>query len=236
LRLIDRDYVDYTNLQRQWLYDEADARDESPKAIAAARRLHDLNHSTQIEPLVTDLTPSNAEELIEGCDLILDGTDNFETRYLINDACVKLRLPLAYGRVIGAYGLTLTIRPGHSACLRCAFPEISAPGTAQTCETAGVLAFNDAFTFMFAASVTGFVIALVIPAGERLRLAALAAEQPVPPRWPPAERAHQVAGIVGRGKPAACGDPSTRSPGLWAGGLPGPNSPQTPSTSWPCAS
>ena len=104
LRLIDRDYVDYTNLQRQWLYDEADADNETPKAIAAARRLRQLNRHVEVEPLVNDVTPSNIEELLADCDLILDGTDNFETRYLLNDLSVKQGTPWVYGAAIGSYG------------------------------------------------------------------------------------------------------------------------------------
>ena len=108
LRLIDRDYVDYTNLQRQWLFSEADAQNESPKSIAAARRLHDLNHHVEVQPLVADLSPSNAEELTEGCDLILDGTDNFETRYLLNDLSVK-RIPRGFmARPLAVMALSLS--------------------------------------------------------------------------------------------------------------------------------
>ncbi len=111
LRLIDRDYVDYTNLQRQWLYDESDAQNESPKAIAAARRLQQINSHVRIEPLVKDLTPSNAEELASDFDIILDGTDNFETRYLINDLSVKLKKPWVYGAAVGSYGVVMPVLP-----------------------------------------------------------------------------------------------------------------------------
>ena len=139
LRLIDRDYVDFSNLQRQWLYDESDARDESPKAIAAARRLHQLNHEVHIEPLVTDVTPSNAEELLARSDLILDGTDNFETRYLINDLSVKSEVPWIYGAAIGSYGVAMPVVPGRGPCLACVYPE--PPTSAQpTCDVNGVLA------------------------------------------------------------------------------------------------
>ncbi len=139
LRLIDRDYVDYTNLQRQWLYGEADAENESPKAIAAATRLHQLNRHSEIEPVVTDFTPSNAEELAAGCDLILDGTDNFETRYLLNDLSVKLGIPWIYGAAIGSYGIVMTIVPERGPCLACVYPEPPA-GAQRTCDVDGVLA------------------------------------------------------------------------------------------------
>jgi molybdopterin-synthase adenylyltransferase len=138
LRLIDRDYVDYTNLQRQWLYDESDAENESPKALAASRRLSRLNHSIQIEPLVTDLTPSNAEDLIDGCDLILDGTDNFETRYLLNDLSVKRNIPWVYGAAIGSYGITIPFLPGAGPCFMCIYPE-PPKGLQPTCDVSGIL-------------------------------------------------------------------------------------------------
>jgi adenylyltransferase/sulfurtransferase len=143
LRLIDRDYVDYTNLQRQWLYNEADAQNESPKAIAAAGRLHDLNHHVKIEPLVADLTPSNAEELIEGCDLILDGTDNFETRYLLNDLSVKLNIPWIYGAAVGSYGVVMPVVPERGPCFACVYPAPPA-GLQPTCDVNGVLASTTA--------------------------------------------------------------------------------------------
>jgi adenylyltransferase/sulfurtransferase len=139
LRLIDRDTVDYSNLQRQWLYDETDAQNESPKAIAAAARLHQLNRRSEIEPVVTDLTPSNAEELAAGCDLILDGTDNFETRYLLNDLSVKLGIPWIYGAAVGSYGIVMPIVPGRGPCLKCVYPE-PPEGAQRTCEVDGVLA------------------------------------------------------------------------------------------------
>ncbi|HEX3681076.1 MAG TPA: ThiF family adenylyltransferase [Bryobacteraceae bacterium] len=139
LRLIDRDYVDYSNLQRQWLYDESDAQNESPKAIAAARRLHQVNARAKIEPLVADLTPSNAEELLAECDIILDGTDNFETRYLLNDVSVKLSTPWIYGAAIGSYGVVMPVVPESGPCFACIYPEPPA-GVQPTCDVNGVLA------------------------------------------------------------------------------------------------
>lgn len=143
LRLIDRDYVDYTNLQRQWLYDESDAQNESPKAIAAARRLAQVNARVQVEPLVADLTPSNGEELIGNCNLILDGTDNFETRYLLNDLSVKLKIPWIYGAAIGSYGVAIPVVPDLGPCLACVYPE-PPKGAQPTCEVNGVLAATTA--------------------------------------------------------------------------------------------
>ena len=138
LRLIDRDFVEWSNLQRQFLFDEADAAEALPKAVAAARRLARVNSAIVIEPVVADLTPSNAAELLEDIDLILDGTDNFETRYLINDAAVRGNIPWIYGAAVGSYGLKLAIVPGRTACLKCIYPE-PPQGAQPTCETAGVL-------------------------------------------------------------------------------------------------
>lgn len=142
LRLIDRDFVEFSNLQRQFLFDESDARDALPKAIAASRRLGHINSEVKLEPVVADLDPSNAAELLEGIDLVLDGTDNFETRYLINDVAfsrsVARMCAWVYGAAVGSYGLKLAIIPGRSACFRCIYPDPPA-GVQPTCETAGVL-------------------------------------------------------------------------------------------------
>jgi len=138
LRLIDRDFVEESNLQRQFLYAESDARDAVPKAAAAARRLREINGEVALEPVVADLTPSNAGELFENINLILDGTDNFETRYLINDAAVQSGMPWIYGAAVGSYGLKLAVIPGCTACFRCVYPD-PPPGAQPTCETAGVL-------------------------------------------------------------------------------------------------
>ena len=138
LRIVDRDYVELSNLQRQWLYQESDAEQALPKAIAAARALAGINSTIAVEPLVADLEPANAEELFEGTNLILDGTDNFETRYLINDYAIQAGLPWIYGAAVGSYGLTMAIVPGVTACLKCIYPE-QPPGAQPTCETTGVL-------------------------------------------------------------------------------------------------
>jgi adenylyltransferase/sulfurtransferase len=142
LFLVDRDIVESTNLQRQILYDEADARDGTPKAAAAARRLRAVNSGIAIEPVIADLNSRNVEKLIRSLgplSVVVDGTDNFQTRYLLNDACVKLNAPLVYGGVVGTAGMNMTILPGQTPCLRCVFPEPPAPGSSPTCDTAGVL-------------------------------------------------------------------------------------------------
>ena len=138
LRLIDRDYVEESNLQRQILYTEEDARTGLPKAEAARRHLLAANSGVGIEALVADLNPADAEELLGGSDVILDGTDNFETRLLINDYAVREGIPWIYGAAVGSYGIAMPILPDESACFRCVYPE--PPGGVQpTCETAGVL-------------------------------------------------------------------------------------------------
>ncbi|MCP5114647.1 MAG: thiazole biosynthesis adenylyltransferase ThiF, partial [bacterium] len=138
LRIVDRDYVELSNLQRQWLFTEADAEQGMPKAVAAARYLAGVNSTIEVEPVVADLTPSNAEELLEEVSLILDGTDNFETRYLINDYAVREGVPWIYGGAVASYGLTMPVLPGRTACLKCIYPEPGS-GAQPTCETAGVL-------------------------------------------------------------------------------------------------
>ncbi|HEV3236621.1 MAG TPA: ThiF family adenylyltransferase [Gemmataceae bacterium] len=139
LRLIDRDFIETSNLQRQVLFDEQDVAENLPKAEAAARKLEAINSTVHVEPVVTDIDRTNILELVEDADLILDGTDNFEIRYLINDAAVKLGKPWVYGGCIGSHGQTMTILPGETPCLRCVFEAAPAPGEAGTCETAGVL-------------------------------------------------------------------------------------------------
>jgi len=138
LRIIDRDYVELSNLQRQWLFDECDVEQAMPKAAAAGRKIAAINGDVQVEPVVADLTPANAEELLGGVELILDGTDNFETRYLINDFAVERGIPWVYGAAVGSYGIAMPIVPGKTACLRCIYPDPPA-GAQPTCETAGVL-------------------------------------------------------------------------------------------------
>jgi molybdopterin-synthase adenylyltransferase len=139
LRIVDRDFVELHNLQRQSLFDEADARTATPKAVAAAEKLHKINSTVTIEPIVADIEPENIERFCDRVDVILDGTDNFETRFLINDAAVKLGIPWVFGGCVGAEGQTMTILPRETACLRCLMPECPATGSGETCETAGIL-------------------------------------------------------------------------------------------------
>ncbi|ADV61961.1 UBA/THIF-type NAD/FAD binding protein [Isosphaera pallida ATCC 43644] len=139
LRIVDRDFIETHNLQRQILFDEADVASNLPKAEAAARKVRAINSTIEVEPIVTDIDHTNILDLTADVDLILDGTDNFETRYLINDAAVKLGKPWIYGGVIGSEGQTMTILPGETPCLRCVVETAPPPGMAPTCETAGVL-------------------------------------------------------------------------------------------------
>ncbi|PWU06675.1 MAG: thiamine biosynthesis protein ThiF [Terriglobia bacterium] len=136
--IIDRDYVEPSNLQRQWLFEESDACHALPKAVAAERRLAAINSSVFVRGIVADLTASNVAELLAEADLILDGTDNFDTRYLINDFSVSRGIPWVYGAAVGSYGLSMPVLPGQTACLRCVYPDPPA-GVQPTCETAGVL-------------------------------------------------------------------------------------------------
>jgi molybdopterin/thiamine biosynthesis adenylyltransferase len=138
LRIIDRDYVEPSNMQRQVLFDEADAADSVPKAIAASRKIAQFNSQIVVEPHVSDLTPENADQLLGGVQLILDGTDNFETRYLINDYAVKNSLPWIYVAAVGSYAITMNVLPGETACLACLFPDAPV-GMVETCDTAGIL-------------------------------------------------------------------------------------------------
>ncbi len=138
LRIIDRDYVELSNLQRQSLFDEKDAVDSLPKSVAAARKISAFNSGIVIEPKVDDLVPANIDGLLQGMPLVLDGTDNFETRYLINDYAVKHALPWIYSAAVGSYGVTLNVFPEKTACLACIFPD-SPRGMVETCETSGVL-------------------------------------------------------------------------------------------------
>jgi len=138
LRIIDRDYVEPSNLQRQTLFDEQDASDSIPKAIAAARKIGAFNSQIVVDPKVEDLVPANIEASLEGMQLILDGTDNFETRYLVNDYAVDHSLPWIYSAAVGSYAVTLNVLPGQTACLACIFPD-SPRGMVETCETSGIL-------------------------------------------------------------------------------------------------
>jgi adenylyltransferase/sulfurtransferase len=139
LVIADRDFVERNNLQRQVLFTDQDVEEGLPKAVAAERALRAANPDIEIQGVVTDVNAGSIEPLIASADLVMDGTDNFETRYLINDACVKQVTPWIYSGAVGSHGMTMTIRPGESACFRCIFPETPPPGTAATCDTAGAL-------------------------------------------------------------------------------------------------
>jgi adenylyltransferase/sulfurtransferase len=161
LRIVDRDFVEPSNLQRQTLFEESDAVEALPKAVAAERRLRAINSGVSIEGVVADVSPKNVEELLQGFPLILDGTDNFETRFLLNDVAVHFKVPWIYAAVVASYGVTLTVRPGETACLACTLEFGDAPasssaaigdnrgtegfgaparaGAEDTCDTIGVL-------------------------------------------------------------------------------------------------
>jgi adenylyltransferase/sulfurtransferase len=139
VRIVDRDFVELNNLQRQFLYDEQDIAAALPKAIAAANKLRLVNSAVTVEPIVADVTHVNIDALAADVDVIVDGTDNFATRFLVNDFAVKHHKPWVYGGSIGAEGQSMTIIPGQSACLACLLPEPPPPGTTPTCDTAGIL-------------------------------------------------------------------------------------------------
>jgi molybdopterin-synthase adenylyltransferase len=139
LRIVDRDFVEFSNLQRQTMFTESDAVERLPKAIACANRIREINSEIAVEPEVADVNHSNIERLISDVDVVIDGTDNFATRYLINDACVKHEVDWVYGAAVGSYGVTMTIRPHETPCLRCIFPEAPPAASAPTCDTAGVI-------------------------------------------------------------------------------------------------
>ena len=139
LRIVDRDFIEFSNLQRQTMFTESDAAERLPKVVAAANHLREINSDILLEPEIADVNHANIERLIGDCDLVIDGTDNFATRYLINDACVKHGVNWIYGAAVGSYGVTLTIRPERTPCLRCIFPEAPPAASAPTCDTAGVI-------------------------------------------------------------------------------------------------
>lgn len=157
LTIIDRDFIELNNLQRQILFDEEDLRRNLPKAVAAANKLRLINSEIEIVPLVEDLNYENVEKLVAAADVVLDGTDNFETRYLLNDVCVKLGKPWVYSGVIASYGVTSTIVPGKTPCYRCLFPDPPPPGTTPTCDTGGIVG-----------SIVGAISS--IAAGEAIKL------------------------------------------------------------------
>ena len=140
VRIVDRDFIELNNLQRQVLFTEEDVKRGLPKAIAAAEKLRQINSQVEIEPVVADVDHLNIEKLIDGVDVIVDGTDNFQTRFLVNDAAIKHGIPWVYGGCLGAEGQTMTIIPRQTPCLRCLMQECPPPGSTPTCDTAGILA------------------------------------------------------------------------------------------------
>jgi adenylyltransferase/sulfurtransferase len=167
LRIIDRDYVEPSNLQRQSLFDEEDAAESLPKAIAAARKISAFNSEIKVEARVEDAIPENINVLLDGIDVILDGTDNFETRYLLNDYAVKNSLPWIYAAAVGSYGVTMNVLPHKTACLSCIFPD-TPRGMVETCETSGIL--NSAVNLVASIAATEAMKLLIGgKAAERLR-------------------------------------------------------------------
>ena len=165
LRIIDRDYVEPSNLQRQTLFDENDAAESVPKAVAAARKIAAFNSEIVVEPEVADLTPANIATLLAGADLVLDGTDNFETRYLVNDYAVQNGMPWLYAAAVASYAATMSILPGETACLACIFPA-SPRGVVETCDTSGIL--NSAVNLVASLAATE-ALKLLVGAREQLR-------------------------------------------------------------------
>ena len=165
LRIIDRDFVEPSNLQRQLLFDEADAAESLPKAVAAARKIATFNSEIQVEPHAADLTPDNIEDLLGDVQIILDGTDNFETRYLINDFAISKGLPWIYAAAVASYGVTMNVLPGETACLACVFPD-SPHGVVETCDTSGIL--NSAVNFVASIAATE-ALKLAVGARDALR-------------------------------------------------------------------
>ncbi len=163
LVIIDRDYVEMNNLQRQVLYDEEDVAARLPKAIAAERHLRRINSQVGVQGVVADLNPENAEKLLRGADLVMDGSDNFEVRYLVNDVCVKHGIPWVYCGVVASYGMTMTIVPQQTPCLRCVFAHAPVPGSTATCDTAGIV---NPIVFVLAGIAAADGIKLLVGSGE----------------------------------------------------------------------
>ena len=167
LILIDRDFVELSNLQRQVLFDESDARDGLPKVIAAANRLKQVNSEVAVETHVADCDASNIHELLAAADVVLDATDNFETRFLLNDYCVSAGKNWVYGAAVGSYGIVMPIVPGRGVCLRCIYPTPPS-GPIPTCETSGIL--NTATSIVAALQVTAAMQMLAMAESVRFKI------------------------------------------------------------------
>jgi adenylyltransferase/sulfurtransferase len=196
LRLIDRDFIEPSNLQRQVLFDEPDVAANLPKAEAAARKLRLINSGVTVEPVVADIDRTNIEELCADADLILDGTDNFEVRYLINDVAVKHGKPWVYGGCVGSHGMTMTILPGETPCLRCVFEAAPGPGETGTCETAGVLA---PIVTIVASYQTAEALKILTGRREKINRELLSFDV-----WENKERRSKIAGLLGKVKCPCC--------------------------------
>ncbi len=164
IKIVDRDYVEIDNLHRQILFDEKDAEERKPKAIASAEKLRNINSEIEIVPVIADVNSSNIEKILHDVDLVIDGTDNMETRFLINDACIKHGVPWIYGAVVATEGMTMNILPEKTACLRCLIQKMPAPGVLPTCDTVGVL--NTAVNIIASLQATEAIKILI---GEKIR-------------------------------------------------------------------
>jgi adenylyltransferase/sulfurtransferase len=170
LTIIDRDYVELSNLQRQSLFTEADVKSSKPKSVAAQETLRSINSEINIKGVVADLTYQNIAQLCSNCDLVVDGSDNFEVRFLINDFCVHKGLPWVYAAALGSYGISFAIIPGRTACLRCFFQEMPESGTVETCETAGILGSVIHLVSAFQTSQVIKILIGDIPAAKMLQV------------------------------------------------------------------
>lgn len=197
LRLADRDFIEESNLQRQTLFSEDDVRNGTPKAVAARQRLGEINSQVRVEACVVDVNAGNIESLAAGMDCILDAADNFETRFLVNDTAVKFGIPWVYGAAVGSYGLAMTIVPRETPCLRCVFNDMPAPGTSQTCDTAGVLGPAVTIVASFQAAE-----ALKIMTGNRHRICRKLMQIDV---WENTFRQIEVSGLKDPGTCRCCG-------------------------------
>jgi adenylyltransferase/sulfurtransferase len=190
LRLVDRDVVELSNLQRQTLFEEADARDGVPKASAAARRIEAINAEVKVEAVVADVGPDNVLALLDGIDLVLDGFDSFEARYVLNDACVQRGVPWVHGACVGSTAMARLVVPGRTPCLRCLHRELPQAGAAETCDTAGIIGPAAVLGASLQASIAlRFLVEGGPPPGEAALLCADAWELtldriPLPPRDP----------------------------------------------------
>lgn len=197
LRIVDRDFVDLSNLQRQVLFDEQDVRDQLPKSIVAARKLAQINSQVVLEPHVADVDWRNVHDFVRDVDLILDGTDNFETRFLLNDISLETGIPWVYAGVVGSHGQTMAVFPNEAACLRCVIESPPDPGTTETCDTAGVIA-----PAIHMVTALQAATALKILSGQR---------HLVPPQltivdvWEGTLRQMNLGGLYERGQCPACG-------------------------------